>query len=75
MHVLRRECTTAFALGSSFSFLLSIRCLHFVQPNRRFQHQQHVESVIPYLLHNTRNLLRVRNAVVDGFSKTLNELP
>jgi hypothetical protein len=46
---------------------------HLVQPDRRFQHEQHIEALFTYVLHHLGDLLGLGNRFVNGFSQLLDK--
>ena len=46
---------------------------YFVQSNRRFQHQQHIETLLADILHHLGDLLGLGNRLMDGFPKLLDK--
>ena len=55
--------------GGSLGFLGG----NFVQADRSFQHQQHVEAVLADVLHHPGDLLALDDRLVDGLAQLLNE--
>ena len=63
---LRTFVDRGFQLGDRLLFYL-------VQPNRRFQHQQHIKALLADVLHDLRDLLGLGNRFMDGLPQLLNK--
>ena len=46
---------------------------HFVEANGGFKHQQHIESVLANVLHNSGDLFALNDRLVDGLAQLLNQ--
>ena len=46
---------------------------YFVQSNRRFQHEKHIEALFADILHYLGNLLRLGNRLMNGFPQLLDK--
>jgi hypothetical protein len=56
------------------SFQLGDRLLfHFVQTDRRLQHQKHIETLLANILHHLGDLLGLGNRFVNGFTQLLDQ--
>ena len=77
MQVLRGEG----ALFLRVAVFLRLRCirrtvrllLHFVQPNRRFQHQHHFKTLPANIGDHAGNARRLRHALVNCLAQLLNQ--
>jgi len=63
LRIFRRR---GFQLGDWLLFYL-------VQSNRRFQHQQHVETLLTDILHHFGDLLGLGNRLMNGLSQLLDK--
>ncbi len=67
------DSAPASAVSSPASPFFSLRRHHFVQADRRLQHQQHVETVLADVLHHARNLFALDDRLMDGLAQLLNQ--
>lgn len=75
VHILRRECLVPFPILCVRWFQSGHRLqFDFVQPDRCFQHQENVKSLLANVLDNARNIFGFRNALVNGFAQLLDQL-
>src|ERR1700733_6010519 len=73
MQVVRRKC-------SHFAFTRIARpggvgalCGNFIQADRSFEHEKHIESIFPNVLHHTGDLLALNDRLMDGLAQLLNQ--
>lgn len=75
VHILRRECLIPLLILCVRWFQSGHRLqFNLIQPNRRFQHQKNVESLLANVLNNAGNIFGFRNALVNGFAQLLDQL-
>ena len=74
IHIVLGEGRTIYATFRARFRVIGLLGRHLVQTDRRLQHQQHVEPVPPYILHNAGDLLALNDRFVDGLTKLLDQL-
>ena len=47
--------------------------VHFIQPDRGFKHQQHIESMLADVLHHAGNLFALNDRLMDGLAQLLDQ--
>ena len=74
MYILRvKSLIISRILGGGGFQLRRWLLLDLVQPDRRFQHKQHIEALFADVLHYFGYLLRFRDGFVNGFTQLLDE--
>ncbi len=73
IHIILGEGRTFNPAFRAWLCLIGLLRRNFVQADRRLQHQQHIEAVPPYVLHNSRDLLALNHRFVDRLAKLLDQ--
>ena len=74
VYILGVKSLVSLRIFSRWGFQLGGRLLFYlIQSNRRFQHEQHVETLLADILHHFGDLLGLGNRLMNGLSQLLDE--
>jgi hypothetical protein len=74
VYILRIKRLVILGIFAAAGLHLGYRLLlHFVQSNRRFQHEEHIEALLADILNHLGNLLGLGNRFMNGLPKLLDK--